>query len=156
MPSAVATQKIRSELKVETWDHDPGATTAIVTSPDGGTTIRTVDMSVYRHFSACAMVTIPATGALTLLEIIAAEAATMASPEVIKTSGAIVADAVGDWAMEECSAEEIAAAGAAAGKALRFVAARLTMSNAGAEAVVTHIALPVYPRKDLTPATTIA
>lgn len=156
MASAVATQKIRSELKVETWDHDPGATTAIVTSPDGGTTLRYVDMSVFRHFAAVALVTIPAAGALTLLEIIASEATTMASPEVIKTSGTIAADAVGDWAMEECSAEEVAAIGATAGKSLRYVAARLTMSNAGAEAVVTHIALPVYPRRDLTPATTIA
>lgn len=156
MPSSVATQKIRSELKVEKWDHDPGATTAVITSPDGGTTIRVVDMSLNRHLAVAAMVTIPGGGALTLLEIVAAEGVAMASPEVIKTSGAIVADAVGDWAMEECSAEEIADVGARAGKNLRYAAARLTMSNATGEAVVTHIALPVYPRKDLTPATTIA
>lgn len=156
MASAVATQKIRSELKIVCIDHDPGATTAIIASPDGGTTPAVLDMANYRHFSVHAQLTVAAAGALTKLEIIASASAAMTSEEVIKDSGTIAADAVGDWAIEECSAEEIAQIASTSGKALRYVAARLTMSNAGSEAAVSYIALPVHPIKDLTPATTIA
>jgi hypothetical protein len=156
MASAVATQKIRSTLKIVGIDHDPGATSAVIASPDGGTTPAVVDLSTITHFSVAAMISVLAAGAITKLEIIASEVAAMSSPEVIKDSGTIAADANGDWAIEECSVEEIAQIGAVAGKALKYVAARLTMSNAGAEAVVFYIALPRMPRLDLTPATTIA
>lgn len=156
MTSAVATNKLRTTLKHEIWDHDPGVTTALITSPDGGTTIRAVDMAIYSHIMASAMVTVPATGALTLLEIVASASSNMASPIQIKTSGTIAADAVNDWATLECSAQEIADEGARNGVNLRYAAARLTMSNAGAEAVVTHILTPVYPAANLTPATTIS
>ncbi len=157
MSSAVDSQKISSEFSVNMYDHDPGATTAIVTSPDGGTTLRTVDMSLWSRFFAMAMVTVPATGALTKLEIIAAAAATMASPEVIKDSGTLVADAVEDRARLECTAEEIAQIARTSGKRLRYAAARLTMSNAGGEAVVTYIlGGGRYIGEDKTPDTVIA
>lgn len=156
MATSVATNKSLTENKIEIWDHDPGVTTALITSPDGGTTIRTVDMANFSHITVAAMVTIPAAGALTLLEIVASETANMAAAINVKTSGVIAADAVGDWAALEASAQEIADLGARNGVNLRFAAARLTMSNAGAEAVVTHLAKPVYPRNGLTPATSIS
>lgn len=156
MPSAVAVDTIRSKIKIEKWDHDPGATTAIVVSPDGGTTKRVVDMAKFHNLAVAAMLTVPAAGAITLLEIIASATEDLASPEVIKTSGVIAADAVGDWAVLECDASELAQIGAETSKALQYAAGRMTCSNAGCEAEVTYIALPVHAFKDLTPATTIA
>lgn len=157
MASAVSTQHIRARQKIEMWDHDPGATTAIIVSPDGGTTKRTVDLRDYGKFSCAAMLTVPgASGSITKLEIIASAAATMTSEEVVKDSGTIAADAVGDWAIEECTAEEVAQLGSETGKALRYVAGRLTIADATAEAAVVYISYPDFPRKDLTPATTIA
>ena len=148
--------KITSTLKVETWDHDPGVTAAVITSPDGGTTLRVVNMARVTDFAAVAMTTIPAAGALTLLEIIASAAAAMTSPEVIKTSGAVLADAVGDTVVLECSAEEVAQIASSTDKRFQYVAARLTMSNAGAEAVVTYISMGQFAVNGLTPSTTIA
>jgi hypothetical protein len=156
MASAVATQKIRSKLKITGVDHDPGGTTAILAGPDGGTTPAVVDLSTIEHFAVMAMISVLAAGAITKLEIIASATSDMASAEVIKDSGAVLADANGDWVIEECSVEEIAQIGAVAGKALKYVCARITMSNAGSEAVVFYIGLPRAPRLDLTPATTIA
>lgn len=156
MTSAVAQDFIRSSIKIEKWDHDPGATTAIVVSPDGGTTKRVVDMALVKNLAVAAMLTVPAAGAITLLEIIASESSDMASPEIIKTSGVIAADATGDWAVLECDAAELAQAGAETSKELRYAAGRLTISNAGAEAEVTYVSIPVHAYRNLTPATTIA
>lgn len=156
MTSAVANDLIRSALKIELLDHDPGSTNATITSPDGGTTLRTVDMSIVKALAVAAILTVPAAGGITLLEIIASASEDMSSPEVIKTSGAIAADATGDWAILECDAAEVRQAGETAGKLLRHVAARLTCSNAGCEAVVMHLHLPVHKHKDLTPETTIS
>jgi len=157
MASDIATQHLFANQKLKLYDHDPGATTAIIVSPDGGTTLRVADMSLFSRFACGAMVTVPATGALTKLEIVAAEAATMASPVVVKDSGTIAADAVEDQAWLECTSEEIAHLGSVNDKALRYVAGRLTMSNAGGECVVFYeLTGGRFAYKDLTPATTIA
>lgn len=156
MASAVDTQKIASKQKVELWDHDPGATTAIVVSPDGGTTVRTVDLRDYRYFGVGAMATIAGTG-ITKLEIIAAAAATMASPVVVKDSGTIAADAVGDWAWEECTAEEVAQLASENGVDLRYVAGRITMGTGTDEAAVVYVSAgPRFAYENLTPDTTIS
>jgi len=131
-------------------------TSATVVSPDAGTTKRYVDMAIVRHFAVGAMITALSSGAITKLEIIASASTDASSPEVIKDSGTIAADAQGDWAVEECSAEEIAQIGSAAGKALRYAFGRITVSNAGSEAAVVYVSLPVHAYNDLTPATTIA
>jgi len=54
---------------------------------------------------------------------------------VIKTSGAVVADALDDFVVLECSAEEISQLG----NGLRYAAARITMANAADEAKVVYI-----------------
>jgi hypothetical protein len=158
MASAVDTQKIASNQQIQMWDHDPGATTAIVVSPDGGTTKRTVDMRDFSRFGVGAAITVLGTGgAITKLEIIASAASDMSSPVVVKDSGTVDADAVGDWLFEECTAEEIAQLASEAGVRYRYVAGRLTMDAADAEACVVYLAGGArFPRKDLTAATTIA
>lgn len=154
MASAVDTQKIASRMFVKNYDHDPGGTTAVIVSPDGGTTIRTLDMRDYKHFGVLAMISVLGTaGAITKLEIIASESSDMSSPVVVKDSGTVDADAVEDQLFLECTAEEIAKLLADA----RYVAGRVTMDAADAEAVVTYIGIPGrFKYEDLTPATTIA
>lgn len=157
MASAVATQHIRSKWQIQMWDHDPGATTAVIVSADGGTTPRVVDCSVVRKFGVAAAISVLGTGgAITKLEIIASAASTMSSEEVIKDSGTVDADAVGDWLMEECTMEEVAHIASTSGKRLRYLAGRITMDAADAEAVAVYLIEPDAPRLDLTPATTIA
>jgi hypothetical protein len=60
------------------------------------------------------------------------------------------------WLMEECSMAEVAHLSAAAGLNLRYMAGRLTSSNAGDEAVVVYFGVPTRAYKDRTPATTIS
>lgn len=156
MASAVATQCMRSSLFMASYDHDPGATTAVIVSPDGGTTKRYVDMRDFTNLAVVAMSSTLTGNGITKLEIVASETTAFSSVTVIKDSGTVAADAVGDLVVEECSAEEIAHLGEAAGLNLRYVAGRLTCQNSADEAVVTYIGLPVRKCKDLTPATTIA
>lgn len=157
MASAVAEQYIRSRFLFQVWDHDPGATTAVVTSADGGTTPRYVDMRDHERFAAIAIQTvIGSSSGITKLEIVAASDTAGNDLTVIKDSGTVDADALCDWLIEECSADEIAQASAASGLDLRYVAARLTQSNAGDEAVVVYFAIPNRRYLNLTPATTIS
>lgn len=156
MASPTATQKIRSGLLVQLWDHDPGATSAKLVSPDGGTTIRYVDMRDYSNFSVAAMSTALTGAGITKLEIVASADTAFSSVTVIKDSGTVAADAAFDWVMEECTAAEIAQEGADAGVELRYVAGRITEANSADEAVAVYIAIPNNPNLDLTPATTIS
>jgi hypothetical protein len=160
MASSVATQHIRSRMKIGMFDHDPGSTSAgKVTSADGGTTEQWWDMRDLVKFAVAAACSVSTSSSgITKLEIVAAPtpASTDTDIQVIKDSGTIAATATGKWAIEECSAEEIAQIAEAEGVALRYVAARITVSNSGDEAVVVYIGEPVNPAKDLTPATTVA
>jgi len=140
------------------WDHDPAVATALVTSPDGGTTQRWVDMALYEHFAVAALATIfGGASGITLLEIVAATDTSGTSIAQIVTSGAIDADAIGDWAMVECNAEQVRAVAVTNSTELRYVAARITCSDVGDEAVVAYIATsPKQAAADLTAATTIS
>lgn len=157
MASQAGTQHFRSGLLVQVWDHDPGTASAIVTTPDGGTTDRYVDMRDHEHFAAIAIQTvIGSSSGITKLEIVAASDEAGTDLAVVKDSGTVDADALCDWLMEECSAEEVAQLGSDNGTALRYVAARVTQSNSGDEAVVVYLAKPKRAYLNLTPATTIS
>lgn len=157
MASAVAEQHMRCNNLYQVWDHDPNASTAVIASPDGGTTLRYVDMRDYERFAAIAIQTvIGSSSGITKLEIVASADTAFTSVTVIKDSGTVDADALCDWLMEECSADEIRHLGDAAGVALRYVAARITQSNSGDEAVVVYHGIPNRCYLDLTPATTIS
>jgi hypothetical protein len=149
MASSVTTQKFFSKVSQASYDHDPGATTAVITSPDGGTTKRSVDMANYEGFAVIAMTSVSASSSgITKLEIVAAEDSAMSTNlTVVKDSGTVAADAVGDCVVAECTVAEIKSLGSA----LRYVAARLTCSNSGDEAVVTYTRhSPRFAYRDLT------
>ena len=157
MASPQAFNDLNSRLYVRTFDHDPAATSAEIVTPDGGTTIRTLDLADYHTFAVQVMLTVPASSSgITLVEIVASAATDMSSPEVIATSGTIDADAVGDLVFLEVSAAQVAQEGEDAGKELRYVAARITCSNAGDEAAAVYMARPRFCHLDETPATVIA
>lgn len=138
MASTVSTEKIGSRLFMKSYDHDPGATTAKLAGPDGGTTIRYVDMAKYENFGVMARPTIVGGTGLTKVEIVASATADFSSVTVVKDSGAVAGDSLDDVVFLECTAGEIKALG----DTLRYVAARLTMGTATDEANVTYIALP--------------
>lgn len=157
MASSLTTNILRMAQKLEMWDHDPGGVTAAVTTPDGGTTERWFDMSKFGAFFAAAMSSALTGAGFTLLELVGASDAAGTDLAVIKTSGALVGDAVGDWACIEATAQELRQVGEAAGTNLRYIALRITVANAADEAVVAYIgSRPRAPTADLTPLTTIA
>lgn len=155
--AATASEKLGSGIFMKGYDHDPGATTAIVCSPDGGTTKRSLDLSLYEGFGVLAKPNIVGGGGLTKLEIIAADDSALSTNViVVKDSGTIAADALDDNAFLECTAEEVRQLSEAAGYASRYVGARLTMATNTDEATVIYIGFgPRFPRTGLT-ATAIA
>jgi len=151
MASPQSSEKLASRLKVQMWDHDPGATTAQVVTPDGGTTVRYVDQSNYGCFMVMSMASTLTGNGCTLLEIVAADDATGTNATVIKTSGVVAPDAVGDYVFLECTSEEIRQESEDAGYDLRYVAGRITCANAADEQVVTYIqANPRFANSGLT------
>lgn len=137
MASAVATEIIGSELFIQSYDHDPGATTAVLASPDGGTTIRYLDMKDYTSFGVQVRPTIITTS-LTQVEIVASATTAFSSVTVVKDSGAVVADSLNDTVFLECTDAEVVQLGAT----LRYVAARITTTTNTDEANVTYVAIP--------------
>lgn len=132
MPSLVASEKIFANNKISVHDHDPGATTAVIVSGDGGTTKQYVDGRDAEYFGVVAMTTI---GSMTKLEIVAATDKAFTTPVVVKDSGAVAADAVGDYVVQECTMAEVAHLGSG----LRYLAGRITMAAGTDEAAVTYI-----------------
>lgn len=158
MASALDSQKIGSSLIVRSYDHDPGATSAVVTSADGGTTKILWDAKEICDFMVIAKPNIVGGNGITKLEIVAfidGDSTGAGTAYVIKDSGAVVADALDDNVVEECTVGEIAQIGTDNGVSLRYVGARLTMATNTDEATVTYVGTPKRAYKNLT-ATDIA
>ena len=156
MASPQSSEKIFANQKIQMFDHDPDGTSAAIVTPDAGTTERYAGMRDYCGFAVVAMSSALTGAGITLVEIVADDDQAGTNLTVIKTSGAVVADAVGDYVVLECTAEEIAQESEDAGADLRYVAARLTVANAADEAVVAYIQTePRFAGTGLT-ATTIA
>jgi hypothetical protein len=146
MTSAIASSYFADKVFLKSYDHDPGATTAVLAGPDGGTTIQYLDMKDYLRFAAMARPTIIAAGGLTKLEIVASADVAFTTPVVIKDSGVVAADSLNDVVFLECHADEVVQAGAT----LRYVAARLTMATNTDEANVTYLAEPRFQNAGIT------
>lgn len=138
MASAVATEKLGANLYIHSYDHDPGGTTAILAGPDGGTTIRYMDMRDYEVAGMLVKPNIVGGTGLTKVEIVASATTAFSSVVVVKDSGTVAGDSLEDNVFLECTAEEVVHLGST----LRYVAARLTMGTGTDEATVTHIGIP--------------
>jgi hypothetical protein len=148
MASAVATNKIFSTHAI---------LAGRFASATGGALGAVVDMSLFENFSATAMAAALTGDGITKVEIIASATDNGASPEVIKDSGTVAADAVGDHVNLECTAEEIRQIGVEEGKNLRYVAVRVTAANAADVVAYTYIRTGArFQKSGLTPATAIS
>lgn len=139
MATAVTSQKFASTHAMESYDHDPGATTAIVTSPDGGTTQRWVAMRDYGDFAVQARPTVVGGDGITLLEIVAATDSAGTDVTVILAHAASTTTTLDKYVNLEVTDEQINEVGKAASKNFTHVAARLTMATATDEANVTYV-----------------
>ena len=157
MASPQGSQSFASNHKVTIWEHDPGGTSAVLVSPDGGTTVRSQDMRDFRFFGLGVMVTIATTGP-TLVEIVSADDADLSTGvNVIKATATVAMDAVGDWVWLECTSEEIQQESTDGADTNRYVGGRITCGNNGDEAIAVYIAGNArFPQLNLTPATTIS
>lgn len=156
--TSIETQRIGSRFFIDTFDHDPGGTSATVVSPDGGTTKYIQDMRDFRGVLYHAETSVSGSSSgITKAEIVAYEdSAGAGTGYVVKDSGTVAADAVGDIVRVECTAAEIAQIGAENDKNLRYVTLRLTCSNAGDEARVTIVAEAARAYGDLSADTNIS
>lgn len=142
MAVATSTEKFASTHKLVMYDHDPGATSAVICSPDGGTTLRSFDMRDFENFVAFAKPTIVGGNGITLFEIVAAtDSGLTANVTQIKTSGAVTIEGLDDYIFLECSAAELAQASTDAGLStqLRYVGARLTNATNTDEVAVGYL-----------------
>jgi hypothetical protein len=150
MATAVTSNKLFSNNAVVVYDHDPGTASAIITTPDGGTTKRYLPMAGYENFAGIVMATIAATGP-TLVDIVAAEDSAGTNVTTVVTSGTVAADAVGDGVVVECTAAQVKEVGDASGFTFTHVGVRITCGNSGDEcAVVYWRSGPKFPQNGLT------
>lgn len=137
MASAVTANKIFAGAALKLFDHDPGATSAVVVSGDGGTTKNYLAMRDYGNFAVVAMNSVVGSASgPTLVEILGATDSAGTNATVIVVSATVASVTVGDNVVVECTAEQINEVGKAAGFNFTHVTARITCSNSGDECVV--------------------
>lgn len=139
MASAVSTVKLFANAAIEQFYHAPADAATEQSVKAGATTTTWKDLRDYEGFAVSAMTALLVGSGMIELSIYAAEDATGTNATEIKTTGAIAADAVGDYAVLECTAEEIAQIGKAAGYNLRYVAAYVDCNHNDDEVAVTYI-----------------
>ena len=135
MPSTAPADKLTSNLRVRSFDHDPGATTAVLLT--AGESSAYQDMRDADCLLVVACASIVAGDGITLLEIVADDNTAFSSPTVIKAHAASATDAVGNFIVLEISDQDLQAVGE---DGLRYATARLTNADATDEAIVTLIA----------------
>jgi hypothetical protein len=144
MASAVATNKLRSNMAARTYIHNPAdATVAVV--------VAWADLSLYANFMALAAF-VSGTGVLTCRIMASENADGSGSPIEVKAHAApTAADAEDDQLCLECSAEELAALGISTGVDLRYVGVEMDCDHADDIVAVTYIrANPTFARAALT------
>lgn len=147
MASAIAPNSLLSRLLLKHFVHDPGATTAILASPDGGTTPYYFDMSKCEKVVVAVAPTIVGGTGITLVRVFASEdTAGATNATLIRTSGAIqldnldgAANSGGDVYRTEIHAQEIAQLAAASGLALRYLTVEITHATSTDESTVEFI-----------------
>ena len=146
MASAQASDKFLCNNMCYMYDHDPANSTV-------ATDIAWVDMSGYGEFTVMAMSSALTGVGITAFTIVAnTGAAGGGTDREIKAHGVASApDAVGDFLVLSCTAEEIAQAGKTNSENLRYVTAILTCANTADENVVVYIrSKPTFASDGLT------
>lgn len=133
MATAQTVSKLFSRFFIKSYDHDPDSTSA--------TAVEWVAAKGFENFGFIAMASALTGTGISAMSIQAATAAAGTNNTIIKSHAVgSAADAVGDCLTLECTAEEIAAVGRAAGYAFTHVSLVITFgNNAADENVVTYI-----------------
>lgn len=126
-----AIKKLLSNLFIKSFDFDPNGTSL--------TDVGWVDARPFRDFAFQFFRTIGTS--VVVLKILGNTAINGSGDDVVIKTVTISAqpDAVGDQIFAEVSAEDIAAAGAAAGKSLIGISAQVSVETGTDEAVVTYV-----------------
>lgn len=157
MASSVATDRLSTRRKMLMYYHAPADASTEQSVKAGDTVLTWQAFKGYGSFQVAAMTALKGGNGMIELSIYAAEDATGTNATEIKTSGAIAADAIGDWAMQECTAEEVNHVGKAAGYDFTHVVAYIDCHHANDECAVVYILdEPQFKYDGLTPATTLA
>jgi len=134
MASGVSTDKLFTTHAIASYDFDPDSTAA--------TDVAWVDLRDYSNFAVIAMTsaTTAPSGAAAFSILANPNSDGSGTDVTVKTHAVGSApDAVGDYLVLECTAEEIAELASDNSSALRYVSANIAMTNATNEAVVTYI-----------------
>lgn len=143
MATALAPNSLLSRFLHKHFVHDPGATSAVLASPDGGTTVYYLDMArVHRALIAVAPTIVGGSG-LTLVRIFAStDTAGATNATLLKTSDTIALDNLdgsansgGDCFRYEVSAQQLREIDTT-GVGLRYITIEITQSTNTDEAVV--------------------
>ncbi len=135
MASPQASDKLFSNLALYAYDHDPANSTV-------ATDIAWVDMRDYENFAALVFTSALGGSGPTVFTIIANAQSNGGGTDVVIKSHAVgsAPNAVGDFLVLECTAEEIAQEAADAGIAnVRYVSAKVTCQHTDDEAVVLYL-----------------
>lgn len=133
MVSALAPKNLLSRFVHKHFVADPGGTTSIFASPDGGTTPYYFDMSRVKRALVLVAPSI-AGGAITLVEVYASsDVAGATNLTLVRASGVLALDNTdgaansgGDCYKTEIDAQELAQLGAASGLNLRYLTVKVT------------------------------
>lgn len=139
MASLVATEKLFSCCKIESFYHAPAAAATEQSVKAGATTTTWKDMRDYDGFAVIAMTALLTGSGMIELSIYAADDTSATNAIEVKTTGVIAADAVGDYAVLECSIEEIQHLSQVNGYNLRYVTAYVDCNHNDDEVAVTYI-----------------
>jgi hypothetical protein len=157
MATAIATDRLSTRRKILMYKHMPADASTEAVAKAGTTTATWTAFKGYGSFQVCGMTIILGGAGMVELSIYAAEDASGTNATEIKTTGVVACDALGDWVMLECTAEEVNAAGKAAGYDFTHIAAYVDCNHADDEVAVVYILdEPLFKYDALTPATTIA
>jgi hypothetical protein len=133
MASSVSTDKLFTTHAIASYDFDPDATAA--------TDVAWVDLRDYSNFAVIVMSSALTGNGPAAFKILANPNSDGSGTDVEVKAHAVGSkpDAVGDYLVLECTAEEIAELASDNSSALRYVSANIAMANAADEAVVTYI-----------------
>jgi hypothetical protein len=146
MAATYTTASGLSRSKRQLLDFDPDATSATLVDLNRGATGTCVPLGLYRRFVVGVMHSV-GTGAITLVEIIAATAVDGTGATVVTSKAATTADAVGDTVWIEADASQVKEVLATA----THVGVRITLATATDECVVMLEQLePIFEAAGLT------
>lgn len=139
MASLVATEKLFSCCKIESFIHMTTTNATEQSVKAGDTTTTWKDLRDYDGFAVIAVQGVKGGNGMIELSIYAADDTSATNAIEVKTTGVIAADAIGDYAVLECTAEEIRQLSSANGYSLRYVTAYIDCHHNDDEVAVTYI-----------------